>query len=417
MIKRSLLTLLLILYFQIDLVAQEKLAFKGDIPRLAWYSVPAEEINIERYRELKESGITVTFSFFKNISEAIASLDMAQKVGLKVIVQCPELKNDPEKTVKRLMKHPALAGYFLLDEPSKAEFAELAEWAKRIQAIDNKHYCYLNLLPMYAEGWQFETRIQQDTLSTTYEDYLTTFIKEVPMPFISYDFYCIVGDQLRPDYFQNLEIMARETQKAGKDFWAFALTSGSSWPVNFPPPTLAELRFQMYSILAYGAQGVQYFTYWTPSPAENNFWDFHEGPIGLDGKRTVTYDRMKAMNEEVKSLSGVFYGSKVVSVSHVGKFTPIGTDRMVKLPPGILALETNDSGAVVSTLENEDNYFIVIVNRDFKQSMNLTIVGDKNLQKVLKDGSLIRADRYHPTLEVDPGDAAIYMITKANLKK
>lgn len=387
----------------------EKITSKGDIPRLAWYSVPAGETTLQRYRELKDAGITVNFSFFSTMKDAEKSLDVAQQAGIKVVLSCPELKTNPEATVKKFMNHPALAGYFLKDEPSRVEFAELAKWAASIQAVDNRHYCYLNTLPIYAENWQFETGKEEDAaVKTTYRQYLTSFIKEVPMPFISYDAYCIIGDSLRANYYENLEIVAEETRNAHKNFWAFGLTTASSVPVNYPPPTLAELRFQIYSILAYGAQGVQYFTYWTPSPDENNPWDFHKGPIGLDGKRTVIYDRLRQMNEEVKNLSGVFYGGKVLAVRHVGESVPKGTKRLQKLPPGFRVLDTHGAGALVSTIENGDHIFVVIVNRSFKKSMELTVFGDDNLKKVLKDGTVVPANVYTPTMEVDPGDAAIY---------
>ena len=414
-IKKSIVLLLLLLCVQTSLMASGKLPSKGDIPRLAWYSIPANETTLERYEELKDAGITINFSFFPTLTDAEKSLEMAQKVGIKIVLSCPELRTEPEKTIKKFMNHPAIAGYFLRDEPSKSEFADLAKWVRRVQSVDDKHFCYVNTMPIYAESWQFETAKQQDTLtSTTYRDYLTTYIKEVPVQFISFDGYCIIGDSLRANYYENLEIVKEETRKAGKDFWAFGLTTGSSVPVNFPPPTLAELRLQVFSILAYGAQGVQYFTYWTPSQEENNIWDFHSGPIGLDGKRTVTYDRLKQMNEEIKNLSGVFYGSKVISVRHVGDYTPGGTKRLEKLPSAIKVLETNGAGAVVSTLENGDNIFVVIVNRSFKKSMSLTIYGDESLRKVLKDGSVVPASRYTNTMEVEPGDAAIYMSPKSD---
>ncbi|MGC4233634.1 MAG: hypothetical protein QM594_11705 [Niabella sp.] len=393
-----------------------KLKAKGDIPRLAWYSIPASESNLQRYHELKEAGITITFSFFPSFADAQKSLELARQVGVRVIVSCPELKAEPESTVKKLMNHPALAGYFLRDEPSKSEFAELAKWVRRIQAVDNSHFCYINMLPIYAEGWQFETPKEQDTLVTTYQDYLTSFIKQIPVEFLTYDAYCVIGDTLRYNYYENLEIVAEEAKKAQKDFWAFALTTGSSIPVNFPPPTLAELRFQIYSILAYGAQGVQYFTYWTPSPGEADPWDFHEGPIGLDGKRTVTYDRLKQMNEEVKNLSGVFYGGKVLSARHVGESIPKGTRRLQKLPHGIKVLETHGAGALVSIIENESHLFAVIVNRSFKKPMPLTIYGDEGLMRVQKDGSMVPAHLYSSNIEVDPGDAVIYKLPSAGQK-
>ena len=39
------------------------------------------------------------------------------------------------------------AGYFLRDEPVVTDFAALGDWAKRIQAVDNRKFCYLNLFP------------------------------------------------------------------------------------------------------------------------------------------------------------------------------------------------------------------------------------------------------------------------------
>jgi len=43
--------------------------------------------------------------------------------------------------------------------------------------------------------------------------------------------------------------------------------------------------------------------------------------------------------------------------------------------------------------------------------MKLTIGCDETVKKVLKDGSLVPANAYISTMELDPGDAAIYMWT------
>ena len=44
--------------------AQEKLKADGEMPVLAWIGVPERETTIERFRELKESGININFFFF-----------------------------------------------------------------------------------------------------------------------------------------------------------------------------------------------------------------------------------------------------------------------------------------------------------------------------------------------------------------
>lgn len=376
---------------------QGKLEAKGEMPILGWHGIPYSEASVERYRELKDAGFTHHLSSAPDVAAQIEMFDMAAEAGIREIAACPELHSDPEKTVKRLMDHPALAGYFLRDEPSRADFAELGAWAKRIRATDDGHFCYLNLFPNYAPNEVLRT--------DSYREYVHLFDQEVPLQLLSFDHYPIVGEtEIRPEWYENLEIFSDEAKKAGKPFWAFALATAH---VPYPVPTMAALRLQVYSNLAYGAQGIQYFTYWTP--AINPNWDFHTGPIGLDGKRTEVYDKVKAMNAEIKNLTGVFLGSEVVSVAHTGQFVPRGTKRLASLPEPFEVLQTTGTGAVVSQLRNGDRSFLVIVNRDFNEPMGLTVACDDSVKRILKDGSIVPAGAYTPTLEVEPGDAVIYM--------
>ena len=150
--------------------------------------------------------------------------------------------------------------------------------------------------------------------------------------------------------------------------------------------------------LAYGAQGIEY-------------WSFRGfgSPLDAQGKRTVVYDRLQKVSNEIQNLSGVFIGAKLISVSQTGLNIPIGTKRMGKLPAPIRFVETVGEGAVVSILENGKNTFLVVVNRDYKNPMKLIINTDETVMKVLKDGTLIPASEYTSATEVEAGDAAIYM--------
>jgi beta-galactosidase GanA len=168
---------------------------------------------------------------------------------------------------------------------------------------------------------------------------------------------------------------------------------------------LATMRVQMFTNLAYGAQGLQYFTYWTPvSSAE----DFRGGPITLEGKRSTVYDNIKTLNQEIKSLSGVFYGAKVKSLQFFGNMIPVGTKRMSVLPAPIRVFATEGKTALVSFMENGGRQFIVIVNTDYKNKMSLTLSGDPSLKRVLKDGSIVPASAYSSTIDVEAGDVVIY---------
>jgi hypothetical protein len=179
---------------------------------------------------------------------------------------------------------------------------------------------------------------------------------------------------------------------------------------HLTPQTLAAMRLQVYANLAYGAQGIQYFTYWSATSLTTASVEDQRGaPISAAGKRTVVYDRIKLMSQEIKNLSGLFLGSKVVWVRHTGKGRiPNGTVRLTSLPDAVKVLETNGKPAIVALLENGDNYILVVINKDFLNGMDLTFYGNETVKKVLKDGTIVPASVYENSLELDPGDAAIY---------
>ena len=382
--------------------SQDRLEFNGQIPILAWYSIPASETTVVRYQEMKDAGITHHFSGYPNADAMQKALDVAARVGIKVIVSCPELKSDPEKTVRRFMNHPAVAGYHLMDEPGMALFKELGDWARRIQAVDSKHFCYVNLFPNFADSARLGTK--------KYREYVSECAKQIPLQFLSFDYYPVLKDRLSKTWYENLEQFSDEAKKAGKPFWAFALTTNYD-DGHLTPQTLASMRLQVYSNLGYGAQGIQYFTYWSATSTTSPSTEDQRGaPISAAGKRSVVYDRIKLMSQEIKNLSGVFLGSKVAWVRHTGKgMIPDGTVRLTTLPKPIKVLDTNGAPALVSMLEKGENSFLVVVNKDFLNSINLTVYGDESLKKVLKDGTIVPASVYESSMELDPGDAAIYM--------
>lgn len=383
------------------LFCQTKKQSVEQIPILAWYGVSPKVSTIERYVELHQAGITHNFTIFANVNELATAMESARKAGIKMIIHCPELEKEPEKIVHQFKKHPALAGYFLKDEPGRTAFPALGEWAKRIQKIDNEHFCYLNLFPNYAS---------KEALGTeTYREHVQLFIKEVPLQLLSFDHYPIVKDAsgnrvVRSEWYENLEIFSDEARKAGKPFWAFALTVAHG---PYPIPTPAEIRLQVFSNLAYGAQGIQYFTYWTPSVNEG--FDFHHAPIDFDTqKRTEIFDYITEINREIKGLSKVFLNSKVVSIAHTGETIPVGTRRLESLPKVITEFKTEGMGAIVSILQKGNTSYLVIVNRDFKEKMHVTIKGEQQLKRILKDGTAINANAYISTLPVAPGDLLVY---------
>lgn len=356
-----------------------------EFPILAWYSILPKDITPERFRELREAGFNLSTSDFKNLEEMKAGIKACKGTGVCQVVSCPEMDADPEPIVRMFMHNRMTAGYFLRDEPSVKDFPELGDRARRIAATDPKHFVYLDLFPTYA--------LLEALGVKTYREYVQRSVDEIGTGFISYDHYPVTIEGLRPDYYENLEIVSSVAAENNRPFWAFALALEHGG--YYPLPTREGLRYQVFSDLAYGAQGLEYFTYWGAL-------------VGFDGKRTEVYDLVKEVNMVVQALAPVFLGAKVVSVRHTGDTIPAGTKRLETLPEPFTSVTSDGPGLVVSHFTNGDKSYLMLVNRTIDVRQKVTVEHGPGVRRIMQDGSSIDADAYSSTLTVDPGDCLIY---------
>jgi hypothetical protein len=367
---------------------------KVELPILAWYSIPEENISLERFQELKEAGFNVNLSSVGSFDKALASLDYGEQTGVKIVFSCHDMWEDPEGTAAKVKDHPALFGYSLGDEPNNARFPVLADMADRLRSVDPDHVIYVNLFPNYAPD---------EVLGSTYPEHVRKYIEEVRPPLVSFDFYPVTEDGIRERWWENLEVISQESAAAGLPFWAFALSTAHK---PYPIPTMASLRLQFYTDLAYGAQGLQYFTYWNPVPGT---WDFHDAPIDLDGNRTPVYDLVKAMNAELQARADIFVGDKVLQVRHTGETVPPGVTPLTDLPEPLTALDTHGKGAVVSLLENGGFRYLMLVNRSLDEGFDYDIAFARKVERIGRDGKAFKVPaKGTQTFHLEEGDCAIF---------
>jgi hypothetical protein len=371
---------------------------------LAWGGVPPDKGTPARYAELADAGFNVNYSNAPDVATVEKMLELGQPYGVKQLIGLPDLGRDPEGTVERFKTRPATAGYYLGDEPGANQFPAIGTLVKRIQRVDDAHPCYVNLLPTYGNPSMWNT--------PTYQQYLERFVSKVPVPMLSWDHYPVVrrgktpaDDHLNTDFYQNLELCAAAGRGAKRPLWAFVLATAHG---GYPIPTVEHLRLQAFSNLAYGSQAIQYFLYWG---VESSQYDFHGGPIEVDGSRTPTYDRVKQVNAEIQALRGAFLDSRVICVGHTGDAIPAGTTHYSAVGP-VKSLETKGIGAVVSVLERGDRRFLAVVNRDIHNAMPLSVSFDPKAKVSVagRDGSLKPVDVSGVTRRaLEPGDIAVFV--------
>lgn len=131
-----------------------------------------------------------------------------------------------EATVKRLVDEgrgsPAVAGYFLADEPGEPDFAALGKAVAAVKKLAPGKLAYINLFPDYATlGAPDLSQLG----TTSYADYLEQYVRQVHPQFLSYDNYRIPYslDQKKPaiasDYYTNLLEIRRVAMEHNLPFW------------------------------------------------------------------------------------------------------------------------------------------------------------------------------------------------------
>lgn len=357
-----------------------------DFPIVAWYSVEPENCNKKEYKRLKEAGVNLSLSYFSSYEELNLSLMFAESYGIKMIAHCPEISNASETTIRHLKNRSSLGMYYLKDEPSVKDFSRIAETSNRILKVDSTHQLYVNLLPIYATSNQLNAE--------TYSEYLNSFINVVHPTLISFDNYPFVEDTFRSDYYLNLEIISSQCKKHNIPFWGFVRTAKDR---KYQMIDEGRIRLQAFSNIAYGAQGIQYFTYTVPKGCVSSILDTSYKP-------TVLYDIVKGVNYEIKRLSKYLLGSSVLGVWHFDsiKSEDISLDIEMKI---------NRKGKFIfSLIGKEESRFLMIVSKDFSNSQYLDIYFPNEVCPINKKGRMKKA-RKSFSAYIAPGD---YVLLKLN---
>ena len=366
------------------------------MPIAAFWGIP-DTMSYERcFKDFSDCGFNVSIYPYWQLDTLVKACNIADKYGVKIIGRCPEMFDATIKTARTLKTTKGFMGYMLQDEPSITDMFEREKDIERINNIDNTHLFYINLLPYYRQDW-FTTAAK----ISNYQEYLKK-ASTLKCQQISFDFYPITTEGIRSTWYHNLEMIRQESLTTNKPFWGFVLSTPHS---VYPQPTLASLRLQTYSNLVYGAQAIQYFTYWSPTPRNFNY---HNAPIDTNGQKTKTYDLVQKMNKELKQVAKLFYGAKVLSVHHLGAI-PEGTTRQTEMPVNIRSLKiVGRQGAIISQIEKDNHQYLAIVNKSHEQRLTVRIKARNSIPNHITKTLL--AEKMKESYTVQPGDILLFRL-------
>ena len=395
-----------------------------------WWGVPVAETTLERYKEIADCGFNVAFPACDiwgdekmdgsptNDLNNNDFLDMCQKVGIKGMIwagmpvgdwsaptseEVVKIQKSLDAKIAKFSSHPALSGYFVADEPGVERFARLAAINQHLLKQDRKHLPYINLLPNYAGNPEWN--------GPAYEKSVARYIDEVKPALLSWDHYRQVfegGDESY--YWKNLETMRKLSLKAKIPLIQIIC---SIRHMGYRECSEADLRWQVYTSLAYGSHGIMYFTYWdVPGMA----WDDAPALITMDGKKDIKWEYAKKINHRIAKL-----GPTLVEITSTGVYCtepiPSGGRKLARGAPvkkaegGVMAI-----GCFVDRNATE---YVMVVNRSFDTKIAASLTLDDKIisaaevsqetGKPLEPVSVTQKPLESP---LEPGEGRLYRLTR-----
>jgi hypothetical protein len=315
--------------------------------------------------------------------------------------------------------YPARAGLCLRDEPHTTHFPIL-EYARGVlQGLDSNQLPWVNLY-----GYTKDSTL---TGVSTYEEYLGLYLKQVNTPFLSYDHYPLVSDTaITARCFENWALIRQYSLQAGIPSWNFIQSVDFKWSdTTYLPrrrPNEAELFWQVNVSLAYGAKGLQYFTYWTPN--SDSTVTFGEALVTVGGKLTPLYDYAKRVNNYLKVVGKVLLPLTSVSVVHTENPLPSGTKAFsadgyvtsVSGSPVILGSFSNPAGGAERYLLVVNRSYSAPLGTDTKLTLDASVSTVSELDSSTGTFAPVAQNPNHLPLTlplvIDSGKARLYLLQK-----
>jgi len=367
-------------------------------------------------------------------------LDVAARHHLRAMLMSdllkPEVLDDMAKRaqldalIDRVKSHPALEAYFLDDEPGAGAFPGLGRLVAYLRKRDPAHLAYINLYPTYANEKQLEVSADaaarakvgiplnfagvgtDDKTVLRYREHLRQFVEIVKPDLISYDHYHFLkcatdgaptdGEQ----YFLNLGLIRLAALEAKKPF--LNTIQAEAGVKGWRRPSANEMRWLVFTTMAYGGRGISYYTYWTPAGCDGLFDGLY-----VDGKPSPRAKEVAALNAEIVKFGPALLQLDSVAVYHTGHL-PRGAEAI----PADSPVQIIGSGEFVLGLFGKGrvpNAFMV-VNRNYRQAsttaLEVTLPGtqwqelDRTTGKWSKPAMLAADHRLNVSL--DPGDGRLF---------
>ena len=284
----------------------------------AWYS---PKLTDKDFKDYVDSGIDMMFLQGNNVGDVtsfesnVKGLKLCEKYGIKAYLWAnSKAYGVGHELLYDYSKYSAFKG-IIYDEPTKNQVDSITNIASRVKPFEQKYpngTIYVNLFPLRgttASGYDSYTAYLDD-------DYNKILSKLKGEKWLSVDDYPLLvrstinnGTTVKEKYIndmwlKNVEYVAQYAKKYEDLKTHFFIQTMAYSSTNDRTPTEADLRLQVYGLLAFGIDSFSHFCYWTPDVGPE-FSEKQYAMIDRNGKKTELYNSALNVNHEILSFDHV----------------------------------------------------------------------------------------------------------------
>ncbi len=368
-----------------------------------WPPTPAY-MNDEQYQLMADAGINWVLGAGEETLATSANqkkmLELCEKYGMHLILNdgyfgsslLGKSESTVRKQVNRYTDYSALGGFYILDEPYNPN--AFVESYLNLKKAFPSGYMHLNFLPSGSYGTEERYKAQMNDWCRL------CAAGGYPVDYLIYDRYPFglqAGSMDRNGFYANMRSVHDVALKNDVRTGTYIQTVCQS--VAFRRPTASEIRYEMYTALAFGFKQLSFFTWFTPV---NRSEPFEDGIIGADGVPNAHYEDIKTINHEILAIGTVLAKCDALEVYLNGE-----TWGQPSIPESFFAQPVKKSQKyTVSFLRHKETgrNYLMVVNNNFSREAAATLKLDPSITKLYEvsrdNGSYIPMELTDNTLEL-----------------
>ncbi len=328
------------------------------IPISVWYGPTLKTVNPVDFLTIRDAGFTNCYIDLQDSELNQRALSFADSIGIGLFVtdsHIDRFKAGRDSTLYIIDSLTTLyssfnsfSGYFLSDKPGLDDLAPLSVLTDYLHSRFPAHTFFINAFPEYAVPALLDTSV--------YADYLSVLSRNLRPKFLSYEHFGIIRNQIRPEFFSNLEAARQNALKHDVPFWSYALLVAFD---NHPVVAHSHVRFQLYSGLAYGAKGVHYYSF---RPPKNNSYEYGDAMLSVEGDHTDALSFCRLINSELHKIGPTLMRLTSTGVYFSNPVPPQGS----AFTPGLPIIKIDSPSILAGFFVNEfGEKYVLFVNTDF----------------------------------------------------